>query len=356
MINISIENGQISYNLDLENKKTDRKNKGKSLLDFPDDYVVIDIETTGLSPEYDSIIEVAALRVRNGEHVEKFETLIKPTEKYGYDDDDEVDFIVDEDGEKFYYINSFIVQLTGITNKMLHEAPTIDVVLPRFQRFVGNEVVVGHNVNFDINFLYDNFINVMGVSFNNNFIDTMRISRRFLIELNHHRLKDISKHYSIESDKFHRAEKDCFVTNECFVKLKQDIKNKCGDYSTFLNEIKSKTHNYVKAKDIQSNGKNVDISHPLYGKKCVFTGALEKMKRKDAMQIIANFGGLNQDNITTETNYLILGNNDYCSTIKDGKSIKQKKAEKLKLKGNDIDILPENVFYDMIDVDNWAPH
>ena len=80
------------------------------------------------------------------------------------------------------------------------------------------------------------------------------------------------------------------------------------------------------------------------------------MKRKDAMQIVADIGGINQDNVTAETNYLILGNNDYCSTIKDGKSIKQKKAEKLKLKGNDIDILPENVFYDMIDVDNWAPH
>ena len=50
---------------------------------------------------------------------------------------------------------------------MLHEAPSIDVVLPNFQTFIGNEIIVGHNVNFDINFLYDNFINVIGVSFKN---------------------------------------------------------------------------------------------------------------------------------------------------------------------------------------------
>ena len=73
------------------------------------------------------------------------------------------------------------------------------------------------------------------------------------------------------------------------------------------------------------------------------------MARKEAMQIVANLGGINQDNVNKETNYLVLGNNDYCKNIKNGKSNKQKKAEQLKIKGQDIEIISENVFYDMIE-------
>ena len=81
---------------------------------------------------------------------------------------------------------------------------------------------------------------------------------------------------------------------------------------------------------------------------CVFTGTLEKMSRKDAMQLVVDFGGSVGDNVTKKTNYLILGNNDFCQSIKDGKSNKQKKAEDLILKGHDIEILSENVFYDLV--------
>lgn len=82
---------------------------------------------------------------------------------------------------------------------------------------------------------------------------------------------------------------------------------------------------------------------------CVFTGTLERMTRKEVMQIVVDLGGINGNSVTAKTNYLILGNNDYCPLIKDGKSNKQKKAEELKLKGKDIEILTENVFYDMIE-------
>ena len=83
-------------------------------------------------------------------------------------------------------------------------------------------------------------------------------------------------------------------------------------------------------------------------KHCVFTGTLERMARKQAMQIVADLGGINENSVTKKTNYLILGNNDYCKTIKDGKSNKQKQAEAYKLQGQDIEIIPETVFYDML--------
>jgi len=65
---------------------------------------------------------------------------------------------------------------------------------------------------------------------------------------------------------------------------------------------------------------------------------------------VVNRGGINGDSVTRKTNYLVLGNNAYCSSIKDGKSTKHKKAESLKLKGQDIEIVPENVFYDMLEM------
>lgn len=224
--NTSKKKNQTIYSPGSEIENSNGRKKGKNLLEFPDDYTVVDIETTGLSPLNDSIIEIAAIRVRNGECVEKFESLIKPVDKFEYDDDDEVDFIIAGNGLKYYYIDSFISQLTGITNKMLDQAPMIDIVLPDFQKFIGKDIVLGHNVNFDINFLYDSFINILGVPFDNNFVDTMCISRAFLNKLRHHRLIDISRYYSIEQDKFHRAENDCFVTYQCYVKLKQDILEK----------------------------------------------------------------------------------------------------------------------------------
>ena len=73
------------------------------------------------------------------------------------------------------------------------------------------------------------------------------------------------------------------------------------------------------------------------------------MPRKEAMQLVADVGGINADTVTKKTNFLILANNNYSPLVKGGKSTKQKKAEKLKLEGVDIEVIPENVFYDMFD-------
>ena len=108
-----------------------RSEKGKSLLQIVDDYVVIDLETTGLDPEYESIIEIAAMRVNGNAVVDSLSSLINP----GYE------------------IDEFITDLTGITNEMLASAPPIEDYLPEFLEFIKDSVLVGHNVNFDINFI-----------------------------------------------------------------------------------------------------------------------------------------------------------------------------------------------------------
>lgn len=305
--------------------RPERKDKGKSLVDFPSDYIVLDLETTGFEPHFDNIIEIAALRVRDGEVVDSFSTLVKP-----YDEIDE-----------------FITELTGITNDMLFTAPTPEEVFPSVREFLGDDIIIGHNVNFDVNFLYDWFEIILHEPFTNDFIDTMRLSRKVLPELQHHRLADIASALEVSPNTFHRALNDCHTTFDCFRALYARV---CasGSVDEFINSFKQNYKKYD-LRQIAAENTDFDETHPLYGKRCVFTGALEKMTRTDAAQLVVNVGGICDNGITKKTNFLILGNNDYCKTIKDGKSTKQKKAEQYKLSGIDIEIIPESVFYDMLE-------
>ena len=220
---------------------------------------------------------------------------------------------------------------------------SVDAALPEFLRFVGDNIVIGHNVNFDINFIYDYKMKIDGNPFRNDYVDTLQIARKALPQLSHHRLKDIAEYLSFDFATQHRATEDCMMTYQCYLKLK-DIVIENGIDLTSL----KKDHNKIKAKNVLAATENFDENHLLFGKVCVFTGKLEKMDRAKAMQIVANIGGINADNVTKKTNYLILGNNDFCSSLKGGKSSKQKKAEKLALEGQDIQIISENVFYEMI--------
>nr|DAF52569.1 MAG TPA: DNA polymerase III subunit alpha [Siphoviridae sp. ctAjZ17] len=309
----------------------DRHYKGKSIVSFPDDYCVIDIETTGLSPDWDSIIEIAAEKFHKGNLVDTFSSFVKPD-----------DF---EDAEPF--LDDFIVDLTGITDEMLSTADSTASVLSRFYSFIGDSILIGHNVNFDINFLYDNCERVIHEHLSNDFIDTMKLSRRIHKDFSHHKLSDLVQYYNLDYQNAHRALADVEITSKCYVCLINEILENFKSIDAFNDAFERSRHG-VKANDISTSKTEFDTSNLLYGKVCVFTGTLEKMVRKEAMQIVADLGGKNADNVTKKTNYLILGNNDYCKSIKAGKSSKQKKAEKLKLDGYDIEIIPENVFYDII--------
>ena len=301
-----------------------REQKGQSLISFPNSFTVIDLETTGLSPRYSHIIEMAAIKVRDNEIVDTFASLA------GYDK---------------LKICSFITEKTGITQDMINDAPKFIDVFPEYLNFISDDIVIGHNVNFDINFIYDN----SEFPFANDYIDTMRISKRLHADFPHHRLCDLCDYYHIDHPSEHRSLNDCKYTLACFRALKEEVISSFGDFDSFLQSLHRKRQSkYVRASDIVASSDNFDKYHPLYGKECVFTGKLDLLTRKEAMQIVANFGGVNHDTVTKNTNFLILGNNDYCTSIKDGKSTKQKKAEKLILSGHDIEIMPESVFYDMV--------
>ena len=180
--------------------KASRPNKGKSLLTALSDFVSLDIETTGLSPMYDEIIELGAVKYREGKVVDTFSSLVKPENP----------------------IDDFITQMTGITNKMLENAPSLFVVLPTFIDFIGSDVIVGHNVNFDINFIYDACDTLGLPSFSNNFVDTMRLARRMYKGLPNHKLDTLIDHFGLERRTLHRGLGDCELTAACFKCMMDD--------------------------------------------------------------------------------------------------------------------------------------
>ena len=313
--------------LQISAETNSRPYKGKRLIAFPSTYVVLDIETTGCSPDCDNIIEVGAIRYKNGAETDRFISLVQPP-AYG-------------DGT---FVNEYITKLTGITNEMLSKVPKTKEVIEKLANFLGDDIIVGYNTNFDILFLYDNFIRYLGKPLSNDFIDAMRFARKLYPNIQHHKLIDMVEMFNIDREKAHRALPDVEATHKCFIILIEEAMHKFGSEEQFAKAFSDS----VRAKDIQCNSSEINSENPIFAQYCVFTGRLERFVRRDAMQLVANLGGFTEDNVTKKTNFLILGNNDYCNSIEDGKTSKQKKAEKLKLAGQDIEIIPEKVFYDMI--------
>ncbi len=301
-----------------------RKYKGKSLISFPDSYCIIDLETTGLDPFFDRIIEVSAIKICNGNIIDKFTSLAN----------------IDNDE-----LSSFITQLTGITTEMLIDAPNLNDVLSEFIDFIGDNIIIGHNANFDINFIYDNCMTLLNKPFTNDFIDTLRLARRLLPELKNHKLVTLANNYNINYSNAHRALSDCEITYNCYINLKNEALQKYGSIDAFINSCKY--HN-LKVSEITTSKTEFDTSNPFYNKVCVFTGKLDKMTRANAAQMVVDLGGICNNSITQKTDYLILGNTDYAKNVKDGKTAKLKKAQNLILNGSELEIITENVFYEML--------
>lgn len=178
-----------------------RAEKGNSIIEFPQSYCMIDLETTGYSPLWDEIIEVAAIKYFDGKETARFHTLVKPS---------------------WDVIPDFIIQLTGIINEMLIDAPRIDTVITQFDEFLGDSIIMGYNVTFDVNFLYDAYITHLGKPLRNDHVDCMRIARRLHPEMEHHRLCDVAAKLNVVNDKAHRAMSDAEATQTCYLLLKNE--------------------------------------------------------------------------------------------------------------------------------------
>lgn len=313
--------------------------KGKSIIDNLSDYVVVDVETTGLDVNFCEIIELGAVKVKNGIVVDTFDSLVQPRKHY-YDSEE-------NDEETYYYVDDFITSLTGITNEMLDKAPSQADILPMFRAFLGDSVLVGHNISFDIRFIYSAFMNELGVPLTNDYVDTMRVSRRLFPENAHHRLRDTAASCNVAYKKGHRALEDCKITQACYSYMMVKASQEYPDFKDFL-KLFSYSSKGIDVKSIAATVSEFDIDHPFYQKHVVFTGALE-IPRKEAMQAVVNAGGIIDNSVTKKTNYLVVGSYDYIQSVKGGKTAKIMKAEKLQLDGYDICVISESTYKELLE-------
>ena len=158
-------------------------------------FCVLDLETTGGSPGNHAITEIGAVKVRGGERLGRFETLVNPG----------------------MAIPPLITVLTGITEAMVLPAPTIAEALPAFLEFLGDAVIVGHNVRFDISFL-DAACAARGLDrLTNRRTDTLGLARRLVRDdVPNLRLSTLARHLRVPTEPVHRAMADAQATAEVF--------------------------------------------------------------------------------------------------------------------------------------------
>ena len=175
--------------------------KGQSL---DDTYVVFDLETTGFSPKNDSIIEIGAVKIKNGVIIDNFSEFVNPRRAIPYK----------------------ITELTGITEDMVRDAQSIHDVLPRFIDFIGDSVVVAHNASFDCSFIAKN-CNDMGLEFSPTVVDTVQVCRFLYPELKSVKLNIVAKYLGVKLESHHRAVDDAKATAdilvECIKKIKEEL-------------------------------------------------------------------------------------------------------------------------------------
>ncbi len=164
-----------------------------------DSYVCVDLETTGLNPKTDKIIEIGAVKVVNGVCEGTFETFVNPGRM----------------------LSDRIVELTGITDEQLKGAPSMEEVLPKLLSFLGEHVLLGHSVLFDYSFIKKAAVNGK-YTFERNGIDTLKIARKYLPELESRSLDYLCGHYKIPH-KAHRALEDAKATCTLYDKLWEDF-------------------------------------------------------------------------------------------------------------------------------------
>ncbi len=193
------------------------------------EFVVFDLETTGAKSPPCRITEIGAYRVKGGEVLEEFQTLVNPETP----------------------IPPFITGLTGISDEMVADAPLFADVAHDFLNFIGDSVLVAHNSGFDMRFLNHEIGRVYpDYRLANPCLCTVQLSRKLLPDILNHKLVTVAEHYSIDLINHHRASADAFATAHIFVRLLAKMQLKGVSDLATIRGYSSKKNYYVRPKPI----------------------------------------------------------------------------------------------------------
>ncbi len=246
------------------------------------DYVCFDLETTGFGKTAE-IIDIGAVKVRNGIIIDKFSELVKPINR----------------------ISGVVTALTGISSKDVENARRISDVLPDFLKFIENDILLGHNIaSFDIPIVRRNVAVEMKATFEPEYIDTMYLSKA-VSGVPDHKLQTMLDHYGITNARAHRAFEDCEATSKLFDALVADGIMPCVRHSYSYTNIEAAQPVPVK-EDIAVTMGTEKLSS-VAGLRIALTGNFECCSRAEAETALAQMGAKLTNSISSKTNYLIVG-------------------------------------------------
>ena len=236
--------------------------------DLSQTFVVFDLETTGFSNKNDKITEIGAVKVENFKVVDRFSQLINPEKDISYK----------------------VQELTGITNDLIKDKPTIEEILPKFVEFIGDSVLVAHNADFDMGFMQQK-CREQNIEFKNTSVDTLTLARTLLPHMKRFRLNLIAKELGIPLLNHHRAVDDAEATAHIFIKFLEMLKKrgakKLSDVNPILGDIdytKLKTNhvtliakNQVGIKNLYKIVSDAHVNH-FYRAPRILKSILEKYK------------------------------------------------------------------------------
>lgn len=189
-------------------------------------YVVFDTETTGLNAAENTIIEIAAVKMRGTEIIGQWTELIDPG----------------------FPIGPKTTEITGITNEMLQGKPALDVVLKQFRDFVGDAILVAHNAEFDQGFLNACAKRIGMEPWNNPFLDTLPLARMLYPGMRNYRLGTLAKKFNVELINAHRALDDTVALAHVFQYMLKDIKEREIRSLSHLNEVSNQETDFKSAR------------------------------------------------------------------------------------------------------------
>jgi DNA polymerase-3 subunit epsilon len=177
------------------------------------EFSVLDVETTGLSARNNRVIEIGIVKIKNFKITDRFQTLINPGDR----------------------IPSFITQLTGIDDDDVYSKPYFSEVLNDIESFIGESVISGHNLSFDLSFLRFEFLRSGNEPLANPDVCTLKIARKLYPSLRSKSLSSVTKHLRLKNPTAHRAAGDAEVTARILIKMIKELKKK--EDIKFLNEL-----------------------------------------------------------------------------------------------------------------------
>lgn len=188
-----------------------------------DTFVVFDIETTGFSPDENNIIEIGAVKISNGEIVDRFSTFVNPKEPIPYR----------------------IEKLTSINDSMVMDAPFINDALTQFRNFSEGAIYVAHNAEFDMSFIKAKE-EAAGIYREYSYVDTLKLSRLMVPEISKFKLDNLCKFFKVSLENHHRAVDDAGATAEIYIKLMERVRDGGVETLSGINELNEKSDEQIR--------------------------------------------------------------------------------------------------------------